>query len=86
MSCDILRVPPPFGTNTAHACSQTTVELKDDEFVENTGILDLRDVFVIDDLFGIGGVDSIPFAVDVRVLEVERGEYYISLPLALSLR
>jgi hypothetical protein len=48
--------------DTAHAGAETAVEFEDDELVEECGAFDLGDVFIGDDLLGIGRIDPVPVA------------------------
>jgi hypothetical protein len=50
-----------LGPNTAHGCAETTVQAHDGELVEDLGV-DAFDLFVGKDVFGRGGVDSVPVA------------------------
>ena len=52
-----------FGTNTAHGCSKTTVQLEDGKFVENASILSFWEIVVVMDLSLGWRVDLIPITV-----------------------
>jgi hypothetical protein len=48
--------------DAAHAGAETAVEFEDDELVEECSAFDLGDVFIGDDLLGIGRIDAVPVA------------------------
>jgi hypothetical protein len=48
--------------DTAHAGSETAVEFEDDELVEKCSTFDLGNVFIRNDLLGIGRIDAVPVA------------------------
>jgi len=80
-------------TDATHACAETAVEFKDDEFVQVGSALDFWNVVIGHDLLGIGWMDSVPFARSgqKKIDKLRpRGRVglcaYISLPFALSLR
>lgn len=50
-----------LGSNTTHGCAETTVQADDGELVQDLGV-DAINLFVGKDVFGRGGVDSVPVA------------------------
>ena len=72
-----------FRTDTSHTGSETTIEFEDDEFVEESGAFGFLYVIIVDDLFGIWRVNSIPITAILAKLAAKLGSlitFHFPLP------
>ena len=65
-----------FRTDTSHTGSETTIEFEDDEFVEESGAFGFLYVIIVDDLFGIWRVNSIPITAILAKLAAKLGSLF----------